>query len=92
MLLNPSPIVALNRVVALAKVRGARAGLDALEPLAQQSALKRYYLLHAVKGRLLFDLGDRYAAALQFRNAIEQPCSEPERRFLQHKLAECESC
>jgi len=90
MVLNPSPVVALNRVVALARVEGPQAGLDALRPLAQEPSLKRYYLLPAVKGRLLFDLGDRAAAAEYFRSALERPCSQPERRFIQRRLAECE--
>jgi len=87
--LNPSPIVALNRVVVLAQVHGAQAGLDALEPLLHEPSLRRYYLLPAVRGRLFLDLGDRVSAAENFRSALEQPCSEPERRFLQNRLAEC---
>ena len=88
--MNPSPIVALNRAVALAKVKGPQAGLDALQPLANDPSLKRYYLLPAVRGRLLFDLGDRGEAAVQFRNALQQPCSLPEKRLIQRRLAECE--
>jgi RNA polymerase sigma-70 factor (ECF subfamily) len=89
MVLNPSPIVALNRTVALAEVEGPEVALEALQPLTKEPSLKRYYLLSAVRGRLLLDLGERTAAARYFRSALEQPCSEPERRFLQHKLAEC---
>jgi len=89
MVSNPSPIVALNRVVALSQVYGPQAGLDVLQPLIHEPSLKRYYLLPAVRGSLLLDLGDRSTAAQYFRNALQQPCSEPERRFLQHKLAEC---
>lgn len=91
MALNCSPIVALNRVVALSQVHGPQAGLDALQTLMHEPSLKRYYLLPVVRGHLLFEMGDRARAAQQFRNALEQPCSEPERRFLQHKLVECET-
>ena len=87
--LNPSPIAALNRVVALSKVRGAKAGLDTLQPLLGEPSLKKYYLLPVVKGHLLFELGDHATAAEQFRNALLQPCSEPERRLIQRRLAEC---
>ena len=87
--MNPSPIVALNRVVALAQVKGAQAALEALQPLMGESSLKRYYLLPAVRGRLLLNLGDRAAAAQNFRSALQQSCSEPEKRLLQRRLAEC---
>ena len=91
MALNPSPIVALNRVVALAQVKGAQAGLDALKPLLNEPSLKKYYLLPAVQGHLLLDLGHRSEAALHFQNALLQPCSDPERRLIQRRLAECTS-
>ena len=87
--LNPSPIAALNRVVALSKVSGAKAGLDALEPLLREPSLKKYYLLPVVWGHLLFELGERTLAAEQLRDALLQPCSEPERRLIQRRLAEC---
>lgn len=90
MALNPSPIVALNRVVALAQLHGPQAGLEALQPLLHEPSLKRYYLLPAVRGRLLLDLGDRVAAAENFYNALQQPCSEPERRLIQRRLEECQ--
>lgn len=89
--LNPSPIVALNRVVALSQVRGPQAGLDALQPLLSEASLKRYYLLPVLRGHLLFDLGDPTAAAEHFRQALLHPCSEPERRLIQRRLAECDS-
>jgi RNA polymerase sigma-70 factor (ECF subfamily) len=89
MALNPSPIVALNRVVALSQVRGPEAGLDALQPLLREASLKRYYLLPVVTGHLLCELGDQASAAQQFRDALLQPCSEPERRLIQRRLAEC---
>jgi len=87
--LSPSPVVVLNRAVAVAKVKGAQAGLLALRPLAEDRSLRNYYLLPAVQGRLLLDLGDREAAADCFRRAMQRPCSEPEKRLLQRRLAEC---
>lgn len=81
--LNPSPVVALNRAVAVAKVRGAEAGLAALPDSAK---LNNYYLCLAVRGHLLADLLRFDEAAEAFRAALECPCSEPERRFLERKL------
>jgi RNA polymerase sigma-70 factor (ECF subfamily) len=87
--LNASPIVALNRAVAIAKVRGPEEALAAIEPLAGDPKLRQYYLSLAVRGRLLLDVGRRADAAESFRAALECRCSEPERRFLQRRLAEC---
>ncbi len=86
---NPSPVVALNRAVAVSKVHGAQEALHALRPLAEDRSLRNYYLLPAVQGHLLLELGDKEAAAQHFQQAIDRPCSEPEKRFLRKRLAEC---
>jgi RNA polymerase sigma-70 factor (ECF subfamily) len=86
--LSPSPVVELNRVVVVAKVHGAEAALTALQPLVDHRSLRNYYLLPVVQGQLLLDIGDNLGASECFRQALERPCSEPERRFLQRKLAE----
>lgn len=86
--LTPTPVVALNRAVALSKVRGPAEALATIEPLAQQ--LGGYYLLDTVRGHLLFELGHRAEAAARFRAALSAKCSEPERRFLLRKLSECQ--
>jgi len=87
--LSPSPVVELNRAVVVAKVKGPETALAALRPLAGNRSLRNYYLLPAVQGQLLFEIGDNPAASQCFREALQHPCSEPERRFLQRKLAEC---
>ena len=89
LVLNPSPIVALNRVVALAEVEGTAAGLAQIAELEKDERLKGYYLLPAVHGHLLYQSGDRSGAAKQFRTAVACACSAPERRFLERKAAEC---
>ena len=87
--INPSPVVALNRAVAIAKVRGAEQALAEIETLEQEPKLREYYLLLAVRGHLLLELGRSADAARNFRAALELPCSEPERRFLRRKLETC---
>ena len=89
--INPSPVVALNRAVAVAKVRGAAQALAEVESLEHETKLRDYYLLLAVRGHLLLELGRREEAARNFNAALERPCSEPERRFLRRKLAACDA-
>ena len=89
LVMNPSPVVALNRAVAIARVRGAAEALLSIEPLASDAKLNRYYLLLAVRGHLLLDLGRWAEAATCFEEALKCRCSEPERRFLRRKIAEC---
>ncbi len=85
--LNPSPVIALNRAVAIAKHRGAEAALHEVEKIISHPALQHYYLLPATLGELWQELGETRKAADNFRQALRCPCSEPERRFLQKKLA-----
>jgi RNA polymerase sigma-70 factor (ECF subfamily) len=89
--LNPSPVIALNRAVALSRVAGVQEALTVVAALEDDPALTNYYLLPSVKGRLLSDLGNRAAAAACYRAALALPCTEPERRFLLRRLSECES-
>jgi len=88
--LSPSPIIALNRVVAVAKVLGAEEALRELDLLENENTLKTYYLFYAVRGRLLKQLGAHADAAMSFQRALECSCSEPERKFIQRILAECQ--
>ncbi len=89
--INPSPVVALNRAVALAKVRGASEALAAIDALDRDSKLASYHLLLAVRGQLLLELDRTEDAAACFTAALELPCSEPERRFLRRKLDSAKS-
>jgi RNA polymerase sigma-70 factor, ECF subfamily len=85
--LNPSPVIALNRAVAVAKWRGAEAGIRELERVSAHPALQHYYLLPATLGELWFELGETAKAADNLRRALQCQCSEPERQFLQRKLS-----
>ena len=88
--INASPVVMLNRAVAVAKVRGAGEALASVDPLENDPKLRDYYLRLAVRGHLLMELGRHTEAAGCFREALSCPCSEPERRFLRRKLVQCE--
>jgi RNA polymerase sigma-70 factor, ECF subfamily len=87
--INTSPVVALNRAVAVAKVRGPAEGLAAVVPLERDPVLRQYHLLLAVRGQLLLDLGRPSEAAEAFRVALTCACSEPERRLLARRLEAC---
>jgi RNA polymerase sigma-70 factor (ECF subfamily) len=86
-----SPVVALNRSVAVARVHGPEKALAEIEPLGDARALRDYHLYLAVRGHLLLQLGRHEEAARCFRDALACHCSSPERRFLARKLAECGS-
>jgi RNA polymerase sigma-70 factor (ECF subfamily) len=81
----PSPVVALNRAVAVMRVHGPDAGLAALQPLGE--ALGRYYLFHSVRAEFYQRLGRPADAKRGYEAALACPCNEPERRFLRGRLA-----
>jgi RNA polymerase sigma-70 factor (ECF subfamily) len=80
--LTGSPVVALNRAVALAEAEGPETGLQAIEPLE----LDGYHYLHATRGELLRRLGRAREARVAFGRALELVRSDPERRFLERRL------
>lgn len=89
--INPSPVIALNRAVAVAKVHGAEKALASMNELQEDPKLRDYYLFFAVRGHLLMELGRWADAASSFQKALEFGGSEPERRFLRRRLQECEN-
>ena len=88
--LDGSPVIALNRAVALAKVRGPREGIEAVESIRNRKALGAYYLLYAVLGEFEMQLKNFEAAAKYFRKALEFIEVKSEREFLSRRLRECE--
>jgi RNA polymerase sigma-70 factor (ECF subfamily) len=82
--LTGSPVVALNRAVAVAEADGPEAGLSAIEGLE----LDGYHYLHATRAELLRRMGQGEDARSAYRRALELVRSEPERRFLERRLAE----
>jgi RNA polymerase sigma-70 factor, ECF subfamily len=86
--LVPSPVVALNRAVAVAMAAGPAAGLVLVDSLAAAGDLAGYYLLPATRADLLRRLDRRTEAAASYRQALELVATEPERRYLARRLAE----
>jgi RNA polymerase sigma-70 factor (ECF subfamily) len=89
--LNASPVVALNRAVVVSKVLGPEEALRIVETIERDRLLRHYHLLLAVKGRLLQELERSADAAVCFRSALQAARCEPERRFLERRLKECEA-
>lgn len=87
--LAPSPVVALNRAVAVSMIHGPEAGLDALSGLERDPFLGRYYLFSATRAELYLQKGDLERAETSFRQALELPSTGPEQRFLERRLASC---
>ena len=87
--LNPSPVVALNRAVAVARVHGPRAGLAALDASATRSALDGYSPYHAVRGTFALELGNKPEALAHFRRAEALTTLPSEREFLAKRVNEC---
>ena len=86
--LQPSPIVSLNRAVAVAMASGPGAGLTLIDSLAPE--LDEYHLLHAARADLLRRMGSRREAAQSYERALALVTNESERRFLQRRLREVE--
>jgi RNA polymerase sigma-70 factor (ECF subfamily) len=89
--LDASPIVALNRAVALAKVHGCAAGLRELATIPQRSSLEKYHLYHAVRGALLAEAGQLADAAVALRRAQALATVPAERALLARRLAAAEA-
>jgi RNA polymerase sigma-70 factor, ECF subfamily len=85
---DPSPVVALNRAVAVAMVDGPAAGLAQLDQLAATAQLAMHHLLPAARADLLLRLGRHEEAAAAYRSALALVGNEVERAFLQRRLGE----
>ncbi|HET7626684.1 MAG TPA: sigma-70 family RNA polymerase sigma factor [Verrucomicrobiae bacterium] len=84
--LNDSPVIALNRAVAVAHVHGPQAGIQAVESIRDRKSLESYYLLYAVLGEFEAKLNRRNIAANHFRKALELAALASEKKFLSKKL------
>jgi RNA polymerase sigma-70 factor (ECF subfamily) len=89
--LQPSPIVSLNRAVAVAMASSPEAALVIVDRLAASSDLDSYHLLHAARADLLRRLGSVAEAAKSYRRALELATNDSERRFLERRLREVQT-
>jgi RNA polymerase sigma-70 factor (ECF subfamily) len=86
--LQPSPIVSLNRAVAVAMAEGPEKALPMIDAIAATNDLETYHLLHAARADLLRRLGLRAEAAKSYRRALQLATNESERRFLERRVRE----
>ena len=85
--MTPSPVVALNRAVAVAMVHSPQAGLDVLATLQADERMDNSHRLTAVRAHLLELAGDRDGAVAEYNLAARQTASLPERRYLEERAA-----
>jgi RNA polymerase sigma-70 factor (ECF subfamily) len=85
---HPSPIVALNRAVAVAMADGPALALKIIDSLAASDDLENYHLLHAARADLLRRIGSFPEAALSYKRALALVSNDSERRFLERRLRE----
>ena len=86
--IRPTPVVELNRAVALAMAYGPQAGLFEIARLKTSHELDSYYLLWSAEADLLRRLGRRAEAQQSYRHALELVTTDPERRFLERRVQE----
>ncbi|MBX3330932.1 MAG: RNA polymerase sigma factor [Nitrospira sp.] len=85
---DPSPIIALNRAVAVAMRDGPTKGLELVDELLESGELANYHLVHAARADLCRRLGKLSEARASYERALALTKQEPERRFLEKRLAE----
>ena len=84
----PSPVIELNRAVAVAKRDGAVAGLTLIEGILDRGELQDYHLAHSARAEFCRQLGRVEQARAAYRRALELTRQEPERRFIEGRLSE----
>jgi RNA polymerase sigma factor (sigma-70 family) len=91
MSIAPSPVIALNRAIAVAQLHGPQRGLEAIEAIGNDDRLLRYPFYHAARGELERRRGQTNAAREHFEAARALARNPVERRFLEKRIAACES-
>ena len=86
--MDASPVIELNRAVAVAMRDGPAAGLDTIDAILARGELKEYRLAHAARADLLRRLGRKDEARAAYERALTLTQQEPERRFLQRRIGE----
>jgi RNA polymerase sigma-70 factor (ECF subfamily) len=85
---DPSPVVELNRAAAVAMRDGPSAGLGLIDAILNRGDLEDYHLLHSARADLLRRLGRTADARAAYERALALTKQDPERRFLERRLAE----
>ena len=88
--IHPSPVVELNRAVAVAMCEGPEQGLDLIDDLLAREHLSNYHLAHSARADLCRRLGRIPEARASYEKALSLASQEPDRRFLTRRLAELE--
>jgi RNA polymerase sigma-70 factor (ECF subfamily) len=88
---QPSPVVSLNRAVAVAMVEGPKSALRLVDALADEGQLDGYHLLHATRADMLRRAGSHKEAAAAYARALSLATNDSERRFLERRLSEVSS-
>lgn len=86
--LNPSPVVELNRAVAIAMHKGPEAGLQQIDSILERGELKDYHLAHSARAELCRKTGRVKEARASWERALTLAQQDPERRFIERKLRE----
>lgn len=86
MQISPTPVVALNRAVAIAERDGPEAGLALIDDLLADGSLGDYQFAHSARGELLRRTGRTAEAAAAYERALDLATEGPERRFLRRRL------
>ncbi|MBS1587435.1 MAG: sigma-70 family RNA polymerase sigma factor [Bacteroidetes bacterium] len=84
--LMPTPVVLLNRAIAVKELEGPQAALDEIKKIPGIDFLQNYYLLHAILGELLSQTGKKESAISHYEKAMQMAVSSAERKFIQQKL------
>ena len=85
---NPSPVVALNRAVAIGMRDGPQSGLDLIDAIFANGDLVEYHLAHSARADMLRRLGRREEARFAYQTALERATALPAKRFLERRLCE----
>jgi RNA polymerase sigma-70 factor (ECF subfamily) len=86
--IEPTPVVALNRAVAVAMAESPAAGLELLDDVELASTLDAYHLYHAARADLLRRAGRNRESSVAYTRALKLASNEPERMYLERRLRE----
>jgi RNA polymerase sigma-70 factor (ECF subfamily) len=89
--IHPSPVIELNRAIAIAQLEGAGRGLEAIKKISDRDRLDAYPFYFSAMGELELQLANRHAARKHFLTAIAKARNPMERRFLEQRVLFCEA-